>query len=167
MTTLWLWHDFSPLALSEMAILAGLFCAGLLSYDEQKSSFAYRIIVALGLIGLGIRAYDHGAYSAIYPLATAAVGIALAIVLAGLGTARSSLIAGSTLVALPHKACPIFLPPTDGGVFIISYIAALVALTVASVLLRSVFKAEIGMNLYRISALSALATYLNPRAILL
>jgi len=111
-------------------------------------------------------AYDHGAYSAAYALATV-VGITLAIVLAGLGTVRSSLIASATLVALPHKACPIFWPPTDGGVFTISYIAALAALIVASVSLRSVFKAGVGMNLYRISAFSALATYLNPRSILL
>lgn len=157
---LWLWQDFSLLALSEMTILAGLFCASLLAYDDQKSSVAYRIIVALGLVGLGVRAYDHGAYSAAYALATAA-GITLTIVLAGIGTARSGLIAGATLVALPHEACPIFWPPIDGGVFVISYIAALTALIVASLLLRYVPKVRIGMNLYRISALSALVAYLG------
>ena len=107
-----------------------------------------------------VRAYDHGVYSAAYALATA-VGIALAIVLAGLGAARSGLIVGATLVTLPHKACPILWPPTDGGFFVISYIAALVALIVASVLLRYVFKTKVGMNLYRISALSALVAYLE------
>lgn len=156
-----LWQDFSLLALSEMAILASLFCAGLVgAYDEQKSSVSYPIIVALGLVGLGVRTYDHGAYSAAYALATAA-GIALAIALAGIGTARSGLIAGATLVALPHKACPIFWPPTDGGVLVVSYIVALATLIVASLLLRYMLKARVGINLYRTSALSALVAYLN------
>ena len=109
---------------------------------------------------LGVRAYDHGAYSAAYAFATAA-GIALALVLAGIGTAQSSLIAGATLIALPHKACPIFWPPTDGGFFVILYIAAMAALIVVSLLLRYVLKAGAEMNLYRISALSALVAYLG------
>lgn len=156
-----LWQDFSLQALSEMAILAGLFYAGLVgSYDERKSSVSYPIIIALGLIGLGVRAYDHGVYSAAYALATAA-GIALALVLAGIGIARSGLIAGATLVALPHKTCPILWPPTDGGFFVVSYIAALAAFIVGSVLLRYVLKVRVGMNLYRISALSALVAYLG------
>lgn len=156
-----LWQDFSLLALSEIAIMAVLFGIGLVKTgDEQQFSVSYSIIVALGLVGLGVRAYDHGAYSAAYALATAA-GIALSLVLAGLGTARSGLIAGATLVALPHKACPIFWPPADGGVFVVSYIAALAVLIVASVLLQYVLKAKVGMNLYRISALSALVAYLG------
>ena len=156
-----LWQDFSLLSLSEIAIMAVLFCVGLVKTgDEQQFSVSYSIIVALGLVGLGVRTYDHGAYYAAYALATA-LGIALAIVLAGLGTARSSLVAGATLVALPHKACPILWPPTDGGVFVVSYIAALAVLIVASVPLRYVLKAKGGMNLYRISALSALVAYLG------
>lgn len=160
-----LWQDFSLLALSEIAIMAMLFCIGLVkTCDEQQSSVSYTIIIALGLVSLGVRAYDHGAYSAIYALATA-TGIALAIVLAGISTARLSLIAGATLIALPHKACPIFWPPTDGGVLVVSYIGALAALIVASVLLRYVFKASVGMNLYRLSALSALVAYLGVLAL--
>ena len=160
MTTV-LWQDFSLLALSEIAIMAVLFGIGLVKTgDEQQPSVSYSIIVSLGLVGLGVRAYDHGAYSAVYAFATA-VGAALALVLAGIGTARSGLIAGATLVALPHKACPIFWPPADGGFFVISYIAALAVLIVASVLFRYVLKAKVGMNLYRISALSALAAYLG------
>lgn len=156
-----LWQDFSLLVLSEIAIMAVLFCVGLVKTgDEQQFLVSYPIIVALGLVGLGVRAYDHGAYSAAYALATG-VGIALVIILVGLGTARSSLIAGATLVALPHKACPIFWPPADGGFFVISYIAALAVLIAAAVLLRYVFKAKVGMNLYRISTLSALAAYLG------
>ncbi|MYB69244.1 MAG: hypothetical protein F4X75_12170 [Gemmatimonadetes bacterium] len=156
-----LWQDFSLLALSEIAIMAVLFGIGLVkTRDEQQPSVSYSIIVALGLVGLGMRAYDHGAYSATYAFATA-VGISLAIVLAGLGTARSSLIAGATLAALPHKACPILWPPTDGGIFVVSYIAALAALLGVSLLLRYMLKAKVGMNLYRISALSALAAYLG------
>lgn len=140
--------------------MAGIFCMGLVGASgERKSSVSY-LIVALGLVSLGMRAYDHGAYSAVYALATAA-GITLAIVLAGIGTARSGLIAGATLVALPHKACPILWPPTDGGVFVISYIAALAALIVASLLLRYMLKARVGINLYRLSALSALVAYLG------
>lgn len=156
-----LWQDFSLLALSEIAIMAVLFCVGLVKTgDEQQFSVSYSIIVTLGLVGLGVRTYDHGAYSAAYALATA-VGIALAIVLAGLGTARSGLVAGATLVALPHKACPIFWPPTDGGFFVVSYIAALAAFIVTFLLLRYVLKARVRINLYRISALSALVAYLG------
>ena len=115
-----LWQDFSLLALSEIAIMAVLFCIGLIkTCDVQKSSVSFPIIATLGLLGLGVRTYDQGAYSAAYALATA-VGIALVIILVGLGTARSSLITGVTFVALPHKACPIFWPPTDGGFFVIS-----------------------------------------------
>lgn len=156
-----LWQDFSLLALSEIAIMAVLFGIGLVkTCDEQQPSVSHSILVALGLVGLGVRAYDHGAYSATYALATV-VGIALAIILAGLGTARSGLIAGATLVALPHKACPIFWPPTDGGVLVVSYIAVLAALIVVSLLLRYVLKAKVGMNLYRVSAISALVAYLG------
>lgn len=161
MEALWIWKDFSLLAVSEIAIMAGIFCMGLIGASgERLSSDVWLIAVLLGLIGLVARAYDHGAYSAAYALATAA-GIALAIVLAGIGTVRSGLIAGATLVALPHKACPIFWPPTDGGVVVISYIAVLAMLIVVSLLLRYVFKAGAGMNLYRISALSALVAYLG------
>ena len=149
------------LAVSEIAIMAGIFCMGLVGASgERKRSVSCLIIVVLGLVGLGVRAYDHGAYSAAYALATA-VGITLAIFLAGLGTAWSGLIAGATLVALPHKACPIFWPPTDGGILVVSYIAALAALSVATLLLRYALKAKVGMNLYRISALSALVVYLG------
>lgn len=156
-----LWQDFSLLALSEIAIMTVLFCIGLVkTYDEQQSSVSYLIIVALGFVGLGVRTYDHGAYSAAYALATA-IGIALTLILAGLGTARSSLIAGATLVALPHKACPIFWPPVDGGVLVVSYIAVLATLIVVSLLLRYMLKARVGINLYRISALSALVAYLG------
>ena len=156
-----LWQDFSLLALSEIAIMAVLFCIGLVkTCDEQKFSVSYPIIIALGLVGLGVRAYDHGAYSAVYVLATV-VGIALAIVLAGIDTARSGLVAGATLVALPHKACPIFWPPTDGGFFVVSYIAALAVLIVVSLLIRYILKAGVSMNLYRASALSALVAYLG------
>ena len=141
--------------------MAGIFCMGLIgTAGERKPSISYLIIVVLGLVGLGVRAYDHGAYSAAYAFATAA-GIALALVLAGIGTAQSSLIAGATLIALPHKACPIFWPPTDGGFFVILYIAAMAALIVVSLLLRYVLKAGAEMNLYRISALSALVAYLG------
>ena len=150
------------LAISEIAIMAGIFCMGLVGASGKRKPSVSYLIVALGLVGLGVRAYDHGAYSAAYALATAA-GITLAIVLAGtgIGTARSGLIAGATLVALPHKACPILWPPTDGGVFVISYIAALAALIVASLLLRYMLKARVGINLYRLSALSALVAYLG------
>ena len=158
---MWLWKDVSLLAISEIAIMAGIFYMGLVGASgERKPSVSYLIIVALGLVGLGVRAYDYGSYSAAYALATAA-GIALAIVLAGIGNARSGLIAGATLVALPHKACPIFWPPTDGGFFVILYIAALVAFIVASLLLRYVLKTRVEINLYRISALSALVAYLG------
>ncbi len=160
-----LWQDFSLLAFSEIAIMAMLFGVGLVkTCDEQK--FSVSIIVALGLIGLGARTYDHGAYSAAYALVTA-VGIALAIVLAGIGTARAGLVAGATLVALPHKACPIFWPPADGGVLVVSYIVVLVGLIGVSLLPPYMLKARVGINLYRISALSALVAYLNLRAVLL
>ena len=158
---LWQWQDFSLLALSEIAIMATLFCVGLIkTCDEQKYSVSYPIIIALGLVGLGVRTYDHGAYSAVYALATV-VGIAFAIVLAGIGTTRLSLIAGAPLVALPHKACPIFWPPTDGGFVVVSYIAALASLIFVTLLLQHVFKARVEMNLYRISAFGALVAYLG------
>ena len=120
MEVLWLWKDGSLLAVSEIAIMAGIFCMGLVGTSgERPSSDVWLIAVLLGLIGLVARTYDHGAYSAAYALATGA-GIALSIVLAGIGTARSGFIAGATLVALPHKVCPLFWPPTDGGFFVIS-----------------------------------------------
>ena len=148
------------LAISEIAIMAGIFCMGLVGASDERKPLVSYLIGALGLVGLGVRAYDYGAYSAAYALATAA-GITLAIVLAGIGTTRSGLIAGATLVALPHKTCPILWPPTDGGVFVILYIAALAALIVASLLLRYTLKDRVGINLYRLSAFSALVAYLG------
>ena len=148
------------LAVSEIAIMAGIFCMGLVGASGKRKPSVSYLIVALGLVGLGVRAYDHGAYSAAYALATAA-GITLAIVLAGIGATRSGLIAGATLVALPHKTCPILWPPIDGGVLVISYIATLAALIVVSLLLQYALKVGVGMNLYRVSALSALVAYLG------
>lgn len=55
----------SVLAISEMAILSGIFCSGLIgTADKWKPLVAYPIIVVLGLVGLVVRAYDHGVYSA-------------------------------------------------------------------------------------------------------
>lgn len=64
---LWLLPSSSFLAPSEIAILASIFCTGLVSTaDERKSLISCPINVVLGQVGLMVRAYDHDAYSAVY-----------------------------------------------------------------------------------------------------